>query len=93
MKVYIAGKITNNANYEKEFKEAEEYLKSKGYVVINPVKNLGFTYKEYIDMGLNELSKCDAICVLDNYFDSNGAKLEVTYAYTVGLKLIFMKDC
>lgn len=38
MKVYIAGKITNNANYEKEFKEAEEYLKSKGYVVINPVK-------------------------------------------------------
>lgn len=92
MKIYIAGKISNNPNYEKEFKEAEEYLKSIGHAVINPVKNLGFTYKDYIDMGLNELSKCDAICLLDNYDESRGAMLEVMYAETVGIKMLFMKE-
>lgn len=91
MKIYIAGAITNNENYIDEFKEAEDYLKSKGHAVINPVKNIGFTYKDYIDMGLNELSKCDAICLLNNYEDSQGAMLEVLYSETVGIKIIHFK--
>ena len=88
MKVYIAGQITNNENYIDQFKECEEFLKSKGHAVINPVKNLGFTYKEYIDMGLTELSKCDTICLLDGYENSNGAMLELMYAETVGIRVM-----
>lgn len=91
MKVYVAGKITGNKSYVEQFEKAEEVLKKLGHAVINPVKNLGFTYREYIDMGLNELSKCDAICLLEGYEESNGALLELHYATTVGMKVMHLR--
>lgn len=89
MKIYIAGAISNNPGYEQQFKAAEEKLKAEGHAVINPVKNLGFEYKEYIDMGLCELMRCDAIYLLNGWLESDGAKLEWQYAQTVGLKIFY----
>lgn len=91
MKIYIAGAITNNPNYVEQFAAAEKKLIAEGYAVINPVKNSGFTYPEYIDMGLNELMRCDAIYMLKGYENSQGAKLELFYAVTTGKK-IFSED-
>ena len=93
MKVYIAGAISNNPNYLKEFAEAEKYLVRMGYVAVNPTKNEGSTYKELIDKGLMDLMQCEAICMLPGWEDSVGAKLEYTYAKAVGLTIIERCDC
>lgn len=92
MKVYIAGAITDNPNYREQFKEAEERLVAAGHAVINPCKNEGFTYREYINMGLCELMHCDAIYLLEGYETSAGATLEHDYARTVGLEVMYQKN-
>ena len=89
MKIYIAGAITNNPNYKEQFAEAEKKLLAEGHAVVNPVKNLGFEYKEYIDMGLCELMRCEAIYMLPGYQFSCGAMLELTYAKTIGMKIFY----
>lgn len=88
MKVYIAGKITGNPDYIKQFAEAEKELKASGHTVLNPVKNKGFSYKEYIDMGLCELMKCDGIYLLDGWQESSGARLEFLYAMVTDMVVV-----
>lgn len=88
MKIYIAGSISNNPYYEQQFEAAERELLAQGHAVLNPVKNLGFDYRDYINMGLCELMHCDAIYLLDGYEASSGALLELQYAKIVGMKIL-----
>lgn len=87
MRIYIAGAITNNHGYKQDFHECEEKLKKLSFVPLNPVKNIGFDYKSYIDMGLSELMYCDAICIIKGSQLSKGVMLEMHYATTVGLAM------
>ena len=89
MKIYIAGAITENPNYKEDFAKAEQFLLGMGLTVVSPVKNEGFSYKDYIDMGLNELMRCDAIYMLKNWKKSKGADFELQYALLIGLKVFF----
>lgn len=90
--IYIAGSITNDPNYEEHFKSAEHYLRDMGYKPINPIMPLGFTYEEYIDMGLSKLKYCDGIYMLSGWQTSKGATLEHLYAQTIGLKIMYEED-
>ena len=88
MKIYIAGQITGNPDYMSQFSNAEKRLTEFGHAVINPVKNQGFSYKEYIDIGLCELMRCDTIYLLKGWEKSNGANLEYLYALTTNMNIL-----
>lgn len=92
MKIYIAGKITDNPNFKLEFGAAETKLKEAGHQVLNPATNQGYSYKEYIDAGLFQLMKCDAIYLLRGFETSIGAALEKHYAEACGLKILHEGD-
>ena len=92
MRIYIAGPITNNPNYKEDFKRAEDFIRSTGHEPWNPVKPEGSSYKFYIDCGLHELSRCDAIYLINGWAISHGAKLEANYAEAVGFPLLFESD-
>ena len=92
MKIYIAGAITNNPFYKEQFAKAEKELTERGHAVINPSKNPGNSYKDYIDTGLFELMKCDAIYLLDGWEKSDGANLEYVYAVTTGMEIYMSRE-
>lgn len=89
MKVYIAGPITNDPDYMAKFQAAEERLLAEGYQVVNPAKNQGYSYKEYIDIGLFELMHCDAIYLLNGYETSKGAGVEYHYALVTDMIMMY----
>lgn len=85
MKVYISGPISGTTDYMGRFAEAQKYLESRGYSVVNPAlvnSNLpeDTSYDDYMKMSFCMLDMCNAIYMLKNYTDSNGALLELERA-------------
>ena len=84
-KIYISGPITGTTDYMERFEKAENYLKSKGYSVVNPAKvNAQMpedtTYEEYMKMSFTMLDMCDYIYMLTGWNTSRGANRELGYA-------------
>ena len=81
MKIYIAGKITNNPNFEKDFEQAEIKLLEQGHSVLNPAKlPRGLDYEDYMHICLAMIDVSDAVCLIGRWKDSEGAKREHKYA-------------
>lgn len=88
MIVYLAGKITGNNGYKKEFKKAEKKLKELGYIVLNPAKlPKGMKDEQYMPICLAMLNQAD-IMVLVNDMESDGVEIEKRYAEYQG-KMVF----
>ncbi len=91
MKIYIAGKITGmEKKAEKLFEKAELSIKNSGHEPVNPMKlphKHDKTYVSYLKECLQALLTCEAIYLLDNWEQSEGAKFE----YEVAKKLYFTK--
>ena len=81
MKIYIAGKITNNPNYKAQFAEAEKALREQGHITMNPaVLPEGFEHHEYMKICYRMIDVCGAVYLLENWRDSAGAVMEYDYA-------------
>ena len=90
MKIYIAGKITDNPDYMEQFAAAEFFLKQKGHFVMNPtILPPGFEHHEYMKICFAMIDVCDGIYLLDNWRDSTGAKMELDYAIANGKTITF----
>ena len=90
MKVYIAGKITGNPNYKRQFAKAERELKTQGHTTMNPaVLPDGFEHHEYMKICFSMIDICDSVFFLSNWNDSIGAQMEHIYARATGKGLLF----
>lgn len=91
IRIYIAGKVSGE-NYDdvlKKFAAAEEKLAKEGLLVVNPTKLCKKTwdYGKCLRMCITELVKCDAIYMLQDWYESKGAVLERNIARTIGMQI------
>ena len=95
-KVYISGKMSGleEEEFKAIFKEAENELIEKGYEVINPceIDYISENYAGQLLIALGELTKCDAIYLLYNWKNSNGARCEYWFAKGMGLEIMSEED-
>ncbi|MCE2616088.1 DUF4406 domain-containing protein [Phocaeicola oris] len=93
-KVYISGAIAHYDMNERKavFKAAEEFLKAEGYHPVNPFEN-GLPqpgdWREHMRRDIALLLECDYIYMLDGWWQSKGAKLELDVASSCGIAPMF----
>lgn len=79
-KLYIAGKITGDAEYKAKFEAAAEAYKKKGYIVLNPSwMPQGMRPADYMRICFAMIDTADVIAFLPGYETSPGAQLELQY--------------
>jgi hypothetical protein len=92
-KVYICGPISglDQAVAYSNFEQAEAKLLRAGYEVINPFK-LPHRHKgawvDYMREDIPQLVQCDTIYLLDGFQHSEGAKIELRLAESLGFKIM-----
>lgn len=101
MRIYISGKISNlpRREYLKHFREAHKELLESGFKqneIVSPIPMgeayyyLGYDLIMHLDLAL--LEKCDAIYMLKNHVDSEGARTELLKARKLGLKIFYQGE-
>ena len=92
-KIYIAGKITGQENFKSLFQKAELKLRIEGHICMNPaILSKGFEWDEYMKVCFAMISICDAVYMLNNWRDSQGARTEHAYAIKNNKKIIYQAD-
>lgn len=98
MKIYIAGKISglNYSDAFAKFFNATKLLRGLGHEPINPMEVNGLDgdgkqhpWAEYMRRDIPVLLSCDAIYLLPDWTDSQGAKLEKHIADELGMLVIY----
>lgn len=92
--IYISGPMTgyDDFNYP-AFNAAEERLKVRGYIVINPARNQAQdTWHDYLRLDIKQMMDCDAIYMLYGYYKSRGSMLELLIAKTLDFEIIYENE-
>jgi nucleoside 2-deoxyribosyltransferase len=91
MKIYISGKISGIENEApKLFQEVEDVLIANSHEVVNPMKlphNHDKSWESYMKEDLKAMLDCDGVVLLNNWFDSKGAKIECDLAEKLGMDI------
>ena len=99
-KIYISGAISGIGNYKEKFQKAESFLKNNGFVeVVNPVKvceklfknnTENISWESLMKIVIGNLLLCDNICMLPDFAESKGAKLEFEIAIALRYTIYFL---
>lgn len=88
--VYISGKITGDPEYKQKFKKAEEALEHMGATPINPARlSEGLDPKFYLPVCIQMLITADVVFLLDDWKESERAKIEEAVARYQGIPVIY----
>lgn len=102
-KIYISGKITGDPNYRDKFNRADiELSKNNDCWTYNPIVLAEYLeyltgtedlkYSDYLKNDLKYLLDCDAIYMLSDWKESEGAKLEHKIAEMTGIEIIYQNN-
>ena len=95
-RIYISGAMTGqpDLNFPLFNREATR-LRSMGYEVVNPAElnpDPNTPWHQCMRTDLKALLDCDAIAMVGNWMDSQGAHLEIHIAHRVGIKVLNAGD-
>lgn len=91
-RIFISGPMTGYENFNHEaFNRAEDYLRDIGYQrIFNPACiDANHSYRELLNICLNQLGTCDTIYMLKGWQKSHGAKVEHAYAIATGMTILY----
>ena len=101
MRIYLSGKITglDKEVYTRQFERAENFYKTSGFDVVNPVKigeevlkiNPKAEWQDFMIRDLEALRTCTHIALLEGWEESKGAKMEKAEAEKMGLEIMYLK--
>ncbi len=97
MKIYIAGKISglNRSNVIQKFEAAQKSLSKKGHQVFIPCVLPAYeevSHEDYLHICYAIIDVCDAVYMLSDWQQSEGARLEYEYAIEKKKQIIFHKE-
>jgi len=97
MTVYIAGKVSGEPidQCREKFLAKEKELRASGYYTFNPFKFIeqnygteGVQWAECMRVLIPKLCDCQAICLLPDWHQSEGAKQEYHIAKLIEIKVL-----
>lgn len=93
-KIYLSGKITGLelSDAQKLFENAEKEM-SQFYDVVNPMKlrhDHDQTWESYMKEDIKAMMDCQFICMLPNWEQSKGAKIEKDLAESLRMPVIYL---
>jgi len=91
-KIYISGKITGiETEAPALFNKGVEEVELMGFEAVNPMAidhDHDKTWQDYMRTDIKALCDCDAIYMLSNWRDSNGATIELQIANHLELDVV-----
>lgn len=93
MIIYLAGKITGNPEYRKQFAAAKAELEAEGHIVLNPAElPEGMSPDAYMRICFAMIDTADLICGVGGWIDSRRARIETSYADYIGKPIRNLDD-